>query len=262
MRFWLLTALLLVSSPTLASAATFAKQSLFLSKTPVTEGETVLIHAVVANESNVKFDGDVVFKDGTTKIGSVAVTIAPGGANAVSVSWKPPAGSHTVAAQLTTNDGTVVESESATFAISEKPKPQTTTVTTASSTPVESSDDIQKKITDAYPPAATVTTPVFSTLDSARVMAANALDNGIAWAKQKSGGKKLGEVLGTSTSASPGGIMDTVWSVLGTILLYIFTMLRFAVGNVGIFYPAFAILFFYILWRTFKRFRRPSYPAY
>lgn len=266
MRLWLLTALLLVSSPALASAAGFAKQSLFLSKTPVTEGETVLVHAVVANESNVKFAGEVVFKDGSTKIGSVAVSIASGGANAASVSWKPTAGSHTVTAELTANGGTVVESESATFAINEKPKPQiviNTNATSSSAAVVGSSEDIQKQITDFYPPAGTVTAPLFSTLDTFRSTAADYLDNGINWAKEKTGGKKPGEVMGAATSTpSSGNMVDVAWNVFATIILYVLTLLRFVVGNAGIFYPAFAILFFYILFKTFKRFRRPSYPAY
>jgi hypothetical protein len=267
MKFWLLTLVVLVStSPTLASAASFAKQSLFLSKTPVTEGETVLIHAVVANESTAKFSGDVVFKDAEAKIGSVAVTIAAGGANAVSISWKPTAGSHTITAQLTNGAGTAVESESATFVINEKPKPVTPLTisgTSSAASPVESSADIQKKITDLYPPAGSVSAPVFSTLDSVREKAAGALDNGINWAKQKTGGKNYGSVLGAATSTNDsGGIMGTVWLILGLVVLYIFTLLRFVVGNAGIFYPAFAILFFYILWRLFKRFRRPRYDVY
>ncbi len=125
---------LVIILPFSAHAATFAKQSLFLSKTPVTEGDTVLIHAVVANDGTAKFDGDVVFKDADTKIGSVAVSIAQGGANAVSVSWKPAAGSHNITAELTASGGAVVESESATFLINEKPKPAS--VEPAAPTPV------------------------------------------------------------------------------------------------------------------------------
>ena len=242
--------------PEAARGAGFAKESLFLSKTPVTEGETVLIHAVVANESNVKFTGEVVFTDSEIKIGSVAVSIAPGGANAVSVSWKPSAGSHQVSAALTGSDGEVVENESAAFVINEKPKPASGVP--ASSTPVESSADIQKKINELSPTAANISAPVFSTLDSVRARTAEALDQGIDWAKQKTAGKKPGQVLGTTTQ-SGGGVMDTLWLILATILLYIFSVLRFVVGNAGLFYPVFALLFFYILWKLFKRFRRPSY---
>jgi hypothetical protein len=234
---------------------------MFLSKTPVTEGETVLVHTVVANESNVAFGGDVVFKDGDTKLGSVAVSIAAGGANAVSISWKPTHGSHTVVAELTAHDGSVVETETQTFTINEKPKPASSTAGTT--TNVGSSQDIQNKINDVLPAATPFSEPVFATLDSARATAAKALDNGINWAKTKSGGNassNFGKVLGTSTKSS--GAVDTAWLIGATLLLYIFSVLRFVVGNAGIFYPVFALLFFYILWRTYKRFRRPRYAAY
>jgi hypothetical protein len=266
MRRALFTALLFVSFVSLtavypehAQGATFARQSLFLSKTPVTEGETVLIHSVVANESNVKFVGDVVFKDGDTKLGTVAVTIAAGGANTVSVSWKPQPGSHKITAELTADSNTVVESESATFVINAKSMPGTEVST---STGIDSSKDIQNRITDLLPSAAPVAEPFFSTIDTVRGTAANALDSGINWAKEKTGGKKPGEVLGAATSSSSFGMVDTILKILAAVLLYIFSVLRFVVGNAGLFYPAFALLFLYILWRIYKRMRRPSHPVY
>jgi hypothetical protein len=150
-RFVVSTIFVLVGIPLFASAAGFAKQSLFLSKSPVTEGETVLIHAVVSNDAATKFSGEVVFKDGESKIGSVTVAIAAGGANAVSLSWKPSAGSHMITAELTTSSGTVVEQESGSFSIQAKPKPITITTPATTSSTVESSDSIQQKIEDLNP---------------------------------------------------------------------------------------------------------------
>ncbi|HVU79860.1 MAG TPA: Ig-like domain-containing protein [Candidatus Paceibacterota bacterium] len=254
--YWAL--LLLAILPLPALAAGFAKQSLFLSKEPVTEGETVLIHAVVANENAQKFSGDVVFKDGDTNVGSVAVTIASGGANAVSVSWKPSAGSHKVTAELTDAQGAVVEQQDATFKIEKKP--DTASNKDSAAAAVESSRKIQEKIEDYSPAAASAAAPVFSTIDSARSKAADALDSGIGWAKDKTGGKEVGEVLGSSTKdPSPSSFMDTLWFIFATLALYVLTVLRFVVGSAGIFYPVFALLVFFVLWRTYKRFRRPSY---
>jgi hypothetical protein len=258
MKYAILAAFLWATLSLPAAAAGFAKQSLFLSKEPVTEGETVLIHAVVANENAQKFSGDVVFKDGDTNVGSVAVAIASGGANAVSVSWKPSAGSHAVTAELTDTNGTVVEQQNATFKIEKKP--DTTQNKDSSAAAVESSRKIQDKIEDYSPAAASAVAPVFSTIDSARSKAADALDSGINWAKDKTGGKEVGEVLGSSTkNPSSSSIMDTLWFILATVALYALTVLRFIVGSAGIFYPVFALFVFFVLWRTYKRFRRPSY---
>jgi len=258
-RFLLLVLpLFIIAVPGVASGAGFAKESLFLSKTPVTEGEVVLIHAVVANDSATKFVGEVVFKEGESKIGSVAATIAPGGATAVSVSWKPSAGSHAVVAALTGSDGKVVESETAIFAIAEKAKPAAPSAATSPTT-VGSSAEIQQKIIDLSPTVGSASAPVFATLDSFRTKAAQVLDQGVDWATQKSAGKTPGEVLGSATNAQEGGFMNTLWLILATIALYIFSVLRFVVGSAGIFYPVFALLFFYALWRLYRRARSPRF---
>ncbi len=261
MKFgWPLVALLVIL-PLSAHAAGFAKQSLFISKTPVTEGDVVLIHAVVANDNVSTFKGEVVFKDGDSKVGTVAVSITAGGANAVSVSWKPLAGTHTIVAELTDPNGTVVESESDTFTVDKKPEPAEDTSATDSGTDaVESSAHIQDTLGSYSPAVASATEPVFSVIDSARATIANKLDQGIEWAKVKTGVKKPGQVLGSATeSTSPSGFMETMWFVLATITLYALTIARFIVGSAGIFYPVLAILFLYMLWRLFKRFRRPRY---
>lgn len=251
MRFYLFGLFLLVSATT-AHAAGFAKDTLFLSQTPVVEGEAVLIHTVVANESTQPFKGTVVFKDGEEHIGTVGVGIAPGGANTVSVSWKPSAGSHNVTADLTNEDGTVAEEQSATFHIDAKPEQQTQPAAA-----VESSDELQKKLNGISPTAADISAPIFSTLDSARSKAADLLDAGLEWTQEKGGGKNPGEVLGEATQdTSAGGIAHTAWTILATVVYYILSLLRFIVGTAGIFYPVFAILFFYTMWRLYKRMRR------
>ena len=249
-----LIAFLLLLLPYSASAAGFAKESLFLSKTPVTEGDTVLIHAVVANETTVKFDGEVVFLDAEVKIGAVAVTIAPGGANAVSVSWKPTSGSHTVTAKLTDKAGAVAEQESATFKIAEKPKPASPS-TPSSQSGVDSSDSIQNAIGNISPTAENLASPAFVALDSGRRSAAALLDKGIAWAKKQTAPK--GAVLGAQDEKK--GIFETALFFVGMVVLYALSLLKYVVGNAGIFYPVFVLIFFYILWRLYKRSRRPAW---
>ncbi len=248
MQFLKLLILFTLLLPSFALAAGFAKESLFLSKSPATEGDTVFIHAVVANDLNAAFTGDVIFEDDETKIGTVAVSIPAGGAETVSLSWSPKAGSHSIVAELTAKDGTVVEKLSATFSIRAKPKSEDKTTAPASTT-VQSSDDVKEAIAGISPGLAEASEPVLATIDNLRQKGADALDKGIAWAK-----KPEGEVAGAST-----GLGGTVLSVVKTVLTYLMEVLRFVLGNAGIFYPAFAIAFLYFLWRLFKRYRRPSY---
>lgn len=227
-------------------AAGFAKESLFLSKSPVLEGEVVYIHAVVANDSNSNFKGEVIFEDGEQKIGAVAVTIAPGGAQAVSLSWEPTVGSHSLVAELTAPNNSVVEKLSATFVVQAKSKSEDEV---ASSTIVQSSEDVKKALAGVSPGLADAATPLLTTLDSLRQKGTEALDMGIKWAKRTGD-----QPPGTNT-----GLIDTTLGVVKTVLTYLMELLKFMLGNAGIFYPALAITFLYILWRTFKRFRRPKY---
>lgn len=242
---------LLLITPFSAGAAGFAKDSLFLSKSPVTEGETVFIHAVVANETGSSFTGNVVFKDGETRVGAVAVTLSPGGAQAVSVSWQPTGGSHKVTAELTAGDGTVAESENTTFVVQEKPTEER--VDSAATSSIESSTKIQEKIASISPEAAGAVAPVFGAIDTLRQKGVEALSKGEAWAK----GKSAGDVAGENTETS--GIATTVMGLVATLLTYVLGALKFLLSHAGIFYPVFAIVFFYLLWRVFKRMRRPSY---
>jgi hypothetical protein len=254
--------------PSVAFGAGFAKQSLFLSKSPVTEGESVLIHSVVQNDATSKFDGSVVVtaqKDGSDtkeKVGTVAVAIAPQGANTVSVSWKPLAGNYTVVAALTANDGTVVESESAHFVINEKPKPASVAddISGDINTQVESSADVQALVAKFVPGLSGSTEPIFKNIDALRIKAGNLLDRGIEWSKSKTGTQKPGEVKGTSTEhSSSGGFLGTLSYFAGMIALYFFSVLKWIVSHTGVFYPVVAIAILYAFWRLFARLRRPSY---
>ena len=264
LKFALIGTLLL---PSVAWGAGFAKQSLFLSKSPVVEGDSVLIYSVVQNDDTAKFDGNLVVfaqKDGgdKEKVGTVAASIAPQGADTVSLSWKPLAGAYTVTAELTQKDGTVVESESARFTINEKPKPASSDngITSDTNAPVESSADVQAMLAKFVPGISGVSGPLFSSIDSFRAQAAGLLDQGISWSKSKVGVKQPGEVLGASTqNTSPEGIMGTLSYFAGMIALYFFSVLRWVIANAGIFYPVVAIAFLYALWRIFARMRRPQY---
>jgi hypothetical protein len=261
-RFLVIVGFLLL--PSLALGAGFVKQSLFLSKSPVTEGDSVRIYAVLSN-SAAAFAGSVVLSDGDAKIGSAPVSIAAGGAQTVSVPWKPLAGSHTVTAALTAADGTVVEKESAIFSVAEKPPPppkasggQENLLPAAT---VESSENIQKQISSLSPTAEQVSKPAFTIIDSARSSAAGFIDAQLANTKAKlAATPKTGIVAGAATQdPAIQNPWSNAWTIFYTLYLYLLTILRFLVGNAGVFYPLLAAFFLYFLWRMYKRFTRPAW---
>ncbi|MEI6864306.1 MAG: hypothetical protein WCK46_03015 [Candidatus Adlerbacteria bacterium] len=265
-KFFIAGVLLLL--PTIVGAAGFAKQSLFLSKSSVTEGETVLIHATVSNDTAAKFTGTLKLHDEDGTIGSVPVTLGSGEAGAVSVSWKPLAGTHTVLANLEDSAGTVVEESSQTFTIAAKAvatpasknKPSNTSAT------VEPSTQIQESIGSVSPTAQTYAAPVFEAIDAGRVLGASTINDGIDWSKkelaeqaQKQKTKTTSSAADQNTDTMQTKATNTAWTIFATVSLYVLSVLLYVVGNAGVFYPVFALLFFYILWRLFKRYRRPNY---
>lgn len=243
----------LFCAPAICFSAGFADRSIFLSQTNPQEGQTVLIHAVVSSAD--AFSGTLTFSDESSTIGTVPVKLASGEAQVATVSWKPTGGSHTVTAELK-NASTSVEKALATFLVAAKPQP----VTTASdSTSVESSQGIQQGIANLSPQAAQVTEPFFTMVDSARDSAANLINDQLNKTKASLGtdaGKVLGAEATKNATSNPGG---TFWFIVQTLYLYLLTILGFLVTSAGVFYPAFAIIVLFILWRLFKRFRRPAY---
>lgn len=253
MRFAAFFALLLL--PQLAFGAGFAKQSLFLSHSPVIEGESVFVHAVVNNDATTTFAGEMVFTEGATSLGKVAVSLKPGEASAVSVSWKPSAGSHKITAELT--KGTVsVAKESATFTIERKPEPE------ATSTPlgIESSSGIQDSIRGVSPGTADALAPMFKLVDGGREALANVVSQQLDNTKQGLPSGKPGGVLGAETAKNAtSDPMGTFLLVLRTLYFYLLTLLGFIIASAGIFYPVVAVFILFVLWKLFRRFRRPAY---
>lgn len=248
----LFTCLVVLALPSTVFAATFAKEPIFLSKSPVVEGETVLIHAVVSNDANTKFSGKLSVGEGDKVIGSVSINLDARGAQVASLSWKPIAGTHKLVATLSEADGSLVEENSATFTVESKEDAERSRDDDGD---VESSADIQKSLAGLSPQAAEVSKPVFSTIDSLRKKTSDALDTGIDWTKKK------GSVLGTSTESTTAesGVVGTVLSFIKTILFYIFSFLKYLVTHAALFYPILVIAFLYGLWRLYKRMRRPKF---
>jgi hypothetical protein len=238
----------LFAMPSMVFAAGFAKQSIFLSTNAPVEGQTVLIHASVSNPTSAKFTGKLKVRDASVDIGSVPVTLDAGAADDVSISWKPTAGMHTIVATLEDAGGSTVEEGTQIFSIAEKPsadgKPKSD---------VQPSTRIQQSLGNISPTTEKYAAPVFKIVDSGRVFAANELNKGINWSKQQLGvAPKTNSAFGTPQPKTS----NTFWNILATAVLYILSVLLWLVGNAGVFYPILAVVFFYILWKCFKRFRR------
>jgi hypothetical protein len=256
---------LLFLLPSFACAAGFATDPLFLSRTPVTEGQSVHVYAVVSNPDPAAFTGTLVFYDNNVKIGASNVSLAAGATETASVLWAPAAGVHPLEAQLVAKDGTVAGEVSKSFTVAAKQVPAASAGTSSqAAATIDSSAGLQKSISSISPQVASATAPVFTVIDGARNSVANVLDGQITNAKQKiSSSPKPGIVAGAAT----GTIADVqvqnpitgFWYWLYTIYLYALLGIRWLVGNAGVFYPVLAIIFLYFIYKMYRRFRRPAW---
>ncbi len=141
-----------------------------------------------------------------------------------------------------------------------KPKPKPKLVATSSqAAAVESSQKIQASIAGLSPQVADATEPFFTLVDGARSSAATIVEQQLTKTKAALGtdaGKVLGAEATKNATSNPGG---TFWYVLQTLYLYILTVLGFIIGSAGVFYPLLAVIVLFLLWKLFRRFRRPAY---
>lgn len=246
---------LLFLAPITTLAAGFAKESLFLSTANPVDGETVLIHAIVSNESSSTFAGKLSFAEGKNVLGTVPVALPVGEAQVFSVSWKPAAGSHTIVATLKEQSGAIAGEVTQTFSVAVKPA-QSTAIQTSGG--VDSSQAIQGQISNLSPTAGNLLSPGFAIVDSARTKAVEVIDSGVDWAKTEVDTKPLGGILGSQTLKT-NSFPDTARLVAATLLLYALSILRWVVASAAIFYPVLVVIFFYGLWRLYQRMRRPAW---
>jgi hypothetical protein len=222
---------------------------------PVTQGDTVRIWAVVTNSATTTFDGTLVFKEGVTDLGSIAVSLAAGGTQTVSTEWSPLAGSHTIVADLESDSGTVAQEETATFTVQAPPQPQDTSSSDGAAAVVGSSQPIQNSIGSVSPQAESAVAPAFTFIDGVRQTAANAVGSQLTSAQQKvAAGQPTSttNVGSVSVPDSASGFFYILWMAY----FYLLTILQFIIVNAAVFYPVVALLFLWILWRGFRFFRR------
>jgi hypothetical protein len=143
-----------------------------------------------------------------------------------------------------------------TFYIAAKPKAQPQATSSQAAAAIQSSEGIQDSINGLSPAVGTAVAPFFTLVDGGRQKAADALEGQLQGVKADLG-SDAGNVLGTeSASTAASDPMGTLWSILKTLYLYVLTILLFLVSNAGVFYPLLAVVFLFLLWRLFRRFRR------
>ncbi len=269
--------ILLCGTPFLAIAQSittgFATQPIFLSKDTPLAGQAILIYSSISNVSTSTFDGSVVFRDESVEIGRILISLSPGEARLISVSWRPTVGTHTVTATLTNSRGIAVAQQSADFTIA---SPDAAAASLAlgnaaanvnsffdASTTVQPATPIDQEISSFSPQIGAVIQPVLNGIDAGRTIAAHTLTGQITLAQSNVPANSLGTNPGAGLTSisqlNPQGIWNSVLHVLWSVYLYLLIFLRFIVIKFAIFYPLVVIILFWLLYRLYRRLTRPRW---
>ena len=245
-------------------------------------GQKVRVYAIVSNNSPISFMGSVNISADGTLLGSPSSTLAIGATQTVSASWTPTTpGDHVITAQLTADDGSVVQQVSQTFTITTPPPPPVDPDAVGSSTDgnafvgdngYQPSTGIQDAIASVSPALATDTQSVFSAIDGLRQAISIFLNGQITGANQAltvihaaASSSIATDTPNTFTNLQPiastvpslATSQNSVKSIFWNIYLYALLALRFLIDNAAIFYPFLVLIFFYVMWRVYRRMSRP-----
>jgi hypothetical protein len=261
-KFFVALAIFLL--PSIAFAAGFAKQSIFLSTDSPTEGDSVFVYVVLYNDTNQPFTGLLKIYDTDGTIGTSSVALLAGKAETAAIPWQPAAGTYVLNATLLTPDGaTTIESESASFVVAPQPEPATTQASTGNGgagMSIQSSTPLEQFIASFSPAVASGTAPVFSAIDSGRDATGQVLGAATTWAEQQAVPKETsGQKLTSTTTPAVASVVQATVTSSATALAWLLMALHYGVANIGIFYPVIVLLFFFFMWRLWRRMRRPRY---
>lgn len=239
--------LLLLFMPLASFAASvpagFPASSLWLSRTDLTDGESVTIYTVVYNSSDASVALDVTFKVDAQVLGTKSITAAPGTTQIVSHAWSAEEGSHAFTAHLSGDVTELAATNTATTSVSVAPKPpppEAVLQTVAAATAVESA------IASTTPVVQNIASSTFATTESIRASTVKVLE------KLASSTTPKGEVLGAedeqpitpeenaATSFDISAWIQNIWQALLGALLFIARSPLW-------FYIAVAAVFFFIL---------------
>lgn len=202
--------------------AGFAPNSIWVSSTHITAGDSVNIFTVVYNSSDVSLAGDVNFMIDGTSVGTRNFSIKAGDTRIASVPWIAVVGSHSAAAQLekisdadTNTNASVLNqmTDVITISVGSAPPP---------SAAVQAAATITNIVMQGAQSAAPTVQNAFNSLEYLRENAVHSLERQLSAAPEVHSA-----VLGTSTSdvagtnPAQGGIFGTFWRTILQGLLFV-----------------------------------------
>ena len=255
-------------SPLFALAETvsggFPSGSLWLSKTSVTEGESVQIFAPIYNAGAEKLSGDVAFLVDESPIGTVHFTLGAGESQIASMSWSAKQGAHAVSAKI---ENTLGEVSKADVALS-KEETGSIDVTVAPPPPqpaivkilTGAGNAVSTAVAASLPAVSSTLSAVLGETESIRTQAKDALEKNLASAAPSSEGQVLGTEIerpsGTALAASAASAVPSF-----SPLRIITEVALFIVSYAWVFYPLLLVVLLIVFYIVAKQIARPRKTA-
>lgn len=210
--------------------AGFAPGAVWLSKSDLTDGQTVQLYTVLYDSASSAIAGNISFLVDNSSISSQPFELAAGTTKIVSASWNAAQGTHEISASL---DGVINKDTGEALTLgSAQASPVSVTVAPPPppSPAVQAAAGAMSAVQTGMPIVTQVAQNTYNSLEYLRQNAVNTLEGQLASAS-KTSSQKDPEVLGTSTenvaaSASAGGFdianaAQSLWRVILSFLLYI-----------------------------------------
>ncbi|MBI2612894.1 hypothetical protein HYW59_03760 [Candidatus Kaiserbacteria bacterium] len=264
MRRFIFLAILLFPAFIVAATiqAGFPSQSIWVSSQSATEGETVVVSAVVVNGAEEQLHGTLVFFANDSRIGAREFTLPANQGQIHSIEWKPNKGEYKLLARI---EGTSAE-------LSQKETPP---ITVTVQEPPAPPSEIERTITQVVQTGSSIASSsapviiqtaqnIFAQTESLRNAGIERLENYLA-SNAASQDVPKGSIAGTSTrSTSSGQASNSAGfgsgeknvSVLSSMAQTAAAGALFAFKNIGLFYPVLAFLILGTLYLLARRVRR------
>jgi len=239
-----LLALFIVSLPATSLAqeirAGFPLQSVWISKTNVTAGETITLFTVIYNADDEELRGTVVFTVDEERVGAKDFELAEGASTLISAEWKASTGEHRVAAAIEDTSRELTQKETATITITVAELPPPPPLVNAA---VTASVVIADAARAAKPVVTEVANTAYEFVESLRLDAVSKLENATR-----------GSVAGTSTANISGFNQSSVETPSGAsqIKQVASVAALVALKSREIFYPLFLLSLFALLYLLFR----------
>lgn len=244
--------------------AGFSSAPLWLSKTELTEGDSVTILTPLYNSSTKKISGDVVFTVDEKTIGTASFELGPGEAKIVSVIWKETAGTHSVKARI---ENTIDDAKQAAALSGSETTAISISVASAPPAPaaVQALSSVaavaESSASAAAPVVASVAGAVIDKTEEIRKAAVASLENSLTGTDSKAAANSSsgsGAVLGVQTYRAPQLGGDKALAAAGAApassgwVRMLQQILLFIVSYTWVFYPLLLIILLGLLYLVAK----------